>query len=332
MVEQLIFKNDFLRIDIPERFNSKHRFNIAIHQNEIDIIHHLPGTITWRDVNIYQFSEMDELFRLARRCILDLIIFATSVRLDSEIALIAKAKERPSLATVPAIIYHPEPHRDTYLQALECGADDLIEGTWNSEIFGIRIQMLTERSKRDLGVNPTSKLPGPILINKEIQKHIDKGEQFAVCYLDIDNFKSYNDYYGYMYGDKVIRLTAHIIRDIVLDLVHDGFVGHVAGDDFIFIIPYEKVDIVNSNIIKAFDNIIPYKYKDEDREKGSIVSKDRRGVEQVFPLLTISIAILVNYDKMFTHVGEMSHMLADLKKYTKTLAGSNYMIERRHKY
>jgi diguanylate cyclase (GGDEF)-like protein len=203
---------------------------------------------------------------------------------------------------------------------------------WDPEIFGVKIQMLSERSKRDLGVNPTSRLPGPILIERYIEQKIEIGEEFSVCYLDIDNFKAYNDYYGYFYGDRVIRLTAHIIRDVVFDLVPDGFVGHVGGDDFVFIIPYSKVEIVNSNIIKTFDRIIPYKYKTVDRERGKIVAKNRRGEYEVFPLLTISIAVVVNHSGMFTHVGELSHMLADLKKYTKKLAGSNYMIERRRKY
>jgi GGDEF domain-containing protein len=114
--------------------------------------------------------------------------------------------------------------------------------------------------------------------------------------------------------------------------VPDGFVGHVGGDDFVYVIPYDKVEIVNSFIIKTFDAIIPYRYKLEDRERGRIVAKNRRGEDEVFPLLTVSIAIAVNIEGSFTHVGEMSHMLADLKKYTKNLAGSNYMIERRRKY
>jgi diguanylate cyclase (GGDEF)-like protein len=288
--------------------------------------------VTWAELNAHRFGDFSELSRLAQKYDLDLILFAVAGRLEQETVMIARVKGRPKIATVPTVVYHPEAAREVYAEALDAGADDVLSGPWNPEIFGLKIQMFTRRSNRDLGVNPTSRLPGPVLIEREIEGRISRGEEFAVCYLDIDNFKSYNDYYGYLYGDKVIRLTAHIVRDVVFDLVPDGFVGHVGGDDFVFIIPYEMVEVVNANIIKTFDSIIPYRYKSVDRERGKIVAKNRKGEYEVFPLLTVSIAIVVNHDQMFTHVGELSHMLADLKKYTKKLAGSNYMIERRRKY
>jgi diguanylate cyclase (GGDEF)-like protein len=327
-----ICKDGFLKFGEREYRRLSEHFNIAVYQNRTDIIPHIPDTVLWSELNIHRFAAFDELSQLAQKHILDLIMFATEGRLEEEAVMISRAKERPALATVPTIVYHPSADKSTFADALEAGADDVLTGEWDSEVIAIKMQMITQRSNRDLGVNPTSRLPGPVLIERELETRISSGEEFAVCYLDIDNFKSYNDYYGYLYGDKVIRLTAHIVRDIVLDLVPDGFIGHVGGDDFIFIIPYDNVEIVNSNIIKTFDSIIPYKYKGVDRERGRIVAKNRKGEDEVFPLLTISIAVVVNHDKMFTHVGELSHMLADLKNYTKKLAGSNYMIERRRKY
>ncbi len=332
MIEKLLHRNNLLRPGHYSRRYPTARFNIALRQMTIDVSSDIPDTITWTVPSIHPFVEFDELFRLTQMYMLDLILFVTTNGVDEEAAMIARAKARPSLAVIPTIVYHPAPDKNAYIKAFEGGADDVLAGMWDPEIFGIRIRMLAERSKRDLGVNPTSRLPGPILIEREIDRQIQSGSDFAVCYLDIDNFKAYNDYYGYVYGDSVIRLTAHIIRDIVFDLVPDGFVGHIGGDDFIFIIPYDKVEIVNSNIIKTFDAIIPYRYKTEDRERGKIVAKNRRGEDEVFPLLTISIPCVVNHDRMFTHIGEMSNMLADLKNYTKKLAGSNYMIERRRKY
>lgn len=307
-------------------------FNVAVYRNGIDVDDRLIQTVTWAELSIHHFSAFDELFHLAQKHMLDLILFTSSGDVEREAAIIYRAKERSSLSIVPTVVYHPNADKNVFTRALEAGADDVLTGEWDSDIFGIKIQMFAVRSDRDLGVNPTSRLPGPVLIERELEMRIASGEEFAVCYLDIDNFKAYNDYYGYLFGDKVIRLTAYIVRDIVFDVVPDGFVGHIGGDDFIFVIPYDKVEIVNSNIIRTFDAIIPYKYKREDRERGRIVAKNRRGEDEVFPLLTISIAIIVNHDRMFTHVGEMSHMLADLKKYTKKLAGSNYMVERRMKY
>lgn len=328
-----LFREGFLETgDELDEVRRKPHFNVAVHKSEIDIDLQLAETVTWALISLHHFSSFEELFRLGQKHVLGLIVFPTAGRAKDEATMIARAKNTPALSIVPTIVYHPNPDKSVYVRSFQAGADDVLGDKWDSDIFGARLQMLSVRSFRDLGVNPTSRLPGPILIERHIEKRIESGEEFAVCYLDIDNFKAYNDYYGYVYGDKVIRLTAHIVRDIVFDLVPDGFVGHVGGDDFFFIIPYDKVEIVNSNIIKTFDRIIPYRYNKEDRERGKIVAKNRRGEDEVFPLLTISIAILVNHDKMFTHVGEMSHMLADLKKYTKKLAGSNFMIERRRKY
>ena len=156
--------------------------------------------------------------------------------------------------------------------------------------------------------------------------------RFAVCYADLDNFKAFNDYYGYNEGDKVIRLTARIIKDIVFDLCRGGFVGHIAGDDFIYVIPENLIEETCTAIIKTFDRLIPFWYDEKDRERGHITTVNRRGDVEDFIVLTLSIAVLINKNGEFKHVGEMSKMLADLKKLTKSKGGSNYLVERRHKY
>jgi diguanylate cyclase (GGDEF)-like protein len=307
-------------------------FNVAIFQENLDITGNLIDTFPEANLQFHHFSQAHELVRYAQRYILDLILVVVENDFNRTTRIITEAREQMFLSIVPFIIYNPTSDSKTYQQALECEADDLLMGEWDNRAFATRIQMLLSRSRRDLGVNPSSRLPGPGMIEKKINMMISKDQDFAVCYLDIDNFKGYNDYYGYFYGDKIIRLTAQIVRDVVFDLVPNGFVGHVGGDDFIFVIPYQMIDLVCSNIIRTFDRIIPYRYKEEDRRRGKIVTKNRFGEDEIYSILTISIAVLVCENKIFSHAGEMSHMLADLKKYTKKLAGSNYMIERRKKY
>jgi len=319
---------------VPEqrRKPGKSLFNVALYQENINIAPRLQKIFADEKLQFHYFNSPNELVRCCIRYPLDLIFLAVDGSFDKTYLLIMEAKHQMFLSIIPLVVYHPGGNGDVYKRALECEADELFMGEWDEMGFEVRLKMLLNRSYRDLGVNPSSRLPGPSMIDKKINHLIDLGMDFAVCYLDIDNFKAYNDYYGYYYGDKVICLTAQIVRDIVFDLVPDGFIGHVGGDDFLFIIPYHQIDIVCSNIIKTFDRIIPYKYKDEDRLRGKIVTKNRFEQDEVFPLLTISIAVLVCQDQAFSHSGEMSHMLADLKKYTKKLAGSNYMIERRKKY
>lgn len=288
----------------------------------------VPG---WEEVRIFNFRELGDLFRISLRYRVDLILISIDQSLEAAMALARTVDRHMALAIIPTIIYQANPSRDQIKRGLKSCADDYIWGEWDGELFGLRVRMIAERANRDMAVNPTSQLPGPTLIEQEIHRRLQDHERFAVCYLDIDDFKAYNDYRGYFYGDRIIKLVAHITRDVVADLAPESFVGHIGGDDFLFLIKPEQVDIVCSNIIRTFDRIIPWRYADDDRERGQIVTRNRQGEKKIFGLMTISIAVLIA-DSSFTHIGEMSHMLADLKSYTKSLSGSNYTIERRTRY
>lgn len=249
-----------------------------------------------------------------------------------EIELVRAIKRNVILSIVPVLLYHPDPDRDVVVAAFENGAEDFIHGEWIARLVEVRIRRVIERSRRDLAVNPTTRLPGPSMIEKEIERQINLGARFAVCYADLDNFKAYNDYYGYSYGDRIIRMVGRLIKDIVYDLCREAFVGHIAGDDFIYLVPQELITPTCEWIIKCFDAFIPYRYAPEERDRGLIVTTNRRGEVEEFPILSMSIAVVPNDQQQFSHVGELSKMLADLKKACKAKPGSNYMVERRKKY
>ncbi len=304
---------------------------IALYDEIGDFSSLLLGVPGWEEAIVFNFRQMSDLFKIAHRNRLDFILLAIESNLDEAMALAGQIDNHMSLSVVPTIIYQKSPTRNQIKAGLSSAADDFIWGDWDGELFQLRVRMISERSQRDIGVNPTSELPGPILIQKEVNHRLQLQQEFAICYLDIDDFKAYNDYRGYIYGDRTIRIVAHIIRDIVSDLCPSGFVGHIGGDDFLFLLPVADVDKVCSNIIKAFDRIVPYRYEEDDRNRGQIVTTNRKGEIETYKLMTISVAVLIaNAD--FRHLGEMSHMLADLKTYIKSLEGSNYVIERRRKY
>ncbi len=287
-------------------------------------------------VSLHRFSSVEELLTLAQRFTLDLIFVGTGELSFDEflyiLEMLRRVKNHTYLAIIPAVVYHPNPTDTILTAAFENGVEEVFTDKISFHIARTKIHMLIQRTMRDLSINPSSRLPGPASIEKEIDRQIELGQQFAVCYADLDNFKAFNDYYGYYYGDRVIQLTARIIKDIVFDLCREGFVGHIGGDDFVFIIPAEMVSLICENIIRTFDIIIPYRYHPDDRKRGYIRTANRRDEEEEYAIMSISIAVLINKGHMFKHVGEMSHMLADLKKYTKSLDGSNFVIERRKKY
>jgi len=289
-----------------------------------------------KKVSIHPFHTGSELLTLAQRFTLDMIyIGLTKIEIEPVVKaldLIRLIKHHTYLAIIPTVLYHPQPADSTVLAAYENGVEEVFSDAMQIRVAKVKAMMLMQRAGRDLSINPSSRLPGPGIIEKEIERQIELGQEFAVGYVDLDNFKAFNDYYGYYYGDRVIRLTSRIIKDVVFDVCWEGFVGHIGGDDFIFIIPGSLVPPICEGIIRTFDTIIPFRYKPEDRRRGFIVTHNRRREEETFGIMTLSIAVVINKGKMFQHVGEMSHMLADLKKYAKSLEGSNYVIERRKKY
>jgi len=297
---------------------------------------YLSRIIEERRVSLHRFDSIEQLLVLAQRFMLDLIYIGTGdVSADGfmkTLDLIRRIKNHTYLAIIPTVIYHPQPGDTIVTAAFENGAEEFFSEKLSPHIASVKTMMLIQRAIRDLSINPSSRLPGPASIEREVERQIEMAQQFAVCYADLDNFKAFNDYYGYYYGDRIIQLTARIIKDVVFDLCREGFVGHIGGDDFIFVIPADMVSTICENIIRTFDTLIPLRYHPDDRQRGYIATTSRRGMVEEYSLMTISIAVVVNKDQMFQHIGEMAHMLADLKKYTKSLQGSNYVVERRQKY
>ncbi|MCX6826179.1 MAG: GGDEF domain-containing protein [candidate division Zixibacteria bacterium] len=307
-------------------------FHCACRQEGVDVVFYLSKSFEGEKISFHYFRTIDELLILSQRYHLDLVIITGTGEFLKEVEMVRLMKDHIFLAIIPTILYHPEPSESILAAGFENGVDAFLYGEWKEKLFEVQLRMVASRSRRDISINPSTWLPGPSLIEKEIERLIKLEVDFGVCYADIDDFKAYNDYYGYYYGDRVIRLTARIIRDVVFDICREGFVGHIGGDDFMFILPPDKVGPTCEGIIKTFDTLIQYRYADEDRLRGIIQTRNRKGDLESFSFLTISIAVLISQRGVFNHVGEMSRMLTDLKKYSKSLQGSNYVVERRKKY
>ena len=150
------------------------------------------------------------------------------------------------------------------------------------------------RTERDVSVHPSTRLPGTTEIERDMRRRLDSGEEFAVCYADLDHFKEFNDRYSYYDGDRVIYMLSRILHDVVKGLLGPrGFVGHIGGDDFIFV-PATEISPVCSEILEVFDTLIPLQYNEQDRRAGYFFGKDRRGQLHRVPLMTLSIGIVTN--------------------------------------
>jgi diguanylate cyclase (GGDEF)-like protein len=304
----------------------------ALYQKGVSLENDIRRLLEQEEVTLHTFVSAPQLFVNPRRYDLDLLFFAPRRDLSEPLRILKHIQQDVVLSLPPAVFLLHHPSERVLLRCYQAGVDEVCNLSASSKILSSKLRNLIEHSRKSLGVNPSTKLPGVSLIDEEIRRRTKRNERFALCYADLDQFKAFNDYYGYFYGNQLIVATSKIIRDIVSDLAPGGFVGHVGGDDFIFIIPIEKVKEICKGIIKVFDKTIPSSYHEKDLRKGYIETPNRDGVMERFSIMSISIAVFKNAGSTFSHIAEISHMLADLKKYVKALPGSNYVIERRRKY
>ena len=272
----------------------------------------------------------DELMETALRGRPRLVAFDARSRAAEAFAACRRLKRDSYTGIVPAVVF-PRDDDAAFAEAFEAGADEVVRDRMPAVEVQQRLDVLVRRSDRDMSVHPSTRLPGTNEIEAEITRRLTDGALFAVCYADLDHFKEFNDRYSYYDGDRVIRILAKILHDVVKGLCgEDGFVGHIGGDDFIFIIPVAAVAEACGLVVETFDAIIPYQYSEQDRRAGYFFGKDRRGQLHRVPLMTVSIGVVTNERRHFTHAAQVSELATEMKSYAKTLPGSVYTVDRRH--
>jgi GGDEF domain-containing protein len=194
------------------------------------------------------------------------------------------------------------------------------------ELFS-RIRLSHQRIQRIFDNNPLTKLPGNTSIQRAISESL--GQPMAVCYIDINNFKPYNDTFGFSRGDEVLRMVARIMSNTVKESKEGGFVGHIGGDDFVFIVPGPNAEQACQTIIANFNVIVSDLFGDDDKNRGYYVALDRKGEEQKIPLLGISIAVIPTDNPQVFHAGKVAEVAAELKKLAKKSNESCYVVHRR---
>ncbi len=244
--------------------------------------------------------------------------------------LVRRVKSDAFTAIIPVLVLmdHHEPEEAARWFAL--GADEVLSDVFAPSEQQARMDTLVGRAVRDVGVHPSTRLPGTNEIERAIRSRIEGKGEFAVCYADLDHFKEFNDRYGYYEGDRVIFIVSRILHDVVRGVTGtDGFVGHIGGDDFIFMVPAADVEPVCAEILHVFDNLVPFQYNEQDRRAGYYFGKDRRGQLHRVPLMTLSIGIVTSRQRVFAHTAEVSELATEMKSYAKTLPGSVFVVDRR---
>ncbi len=214
---------------------------------------------------------------------------------------------------------------------LEAGADDYITKPFAEDELIARIKSHLRRAKHERAFSPLTGLPGNILIEEKVKEILaEPGRKFALLYLDLDNFKSYNDVYGFFKGDDVLLTMGRIIEEVIKEQGNtDDFVGHIGGDDFVAITTFEKVDSICQEIITRLEEQRERFYNEKDFQKGYIETKNRRGNKERFPLITLSIAVVHNEKREIKTHWEVAEIAAEVKKYAKQHQGSICIKDKR---
>jgi diguanylate cyclase (GGDEF)-like protein len=232
---------------------------------------------------------------------------------------------------IPLILTSLRRHRDDLLTALEAGADDYLPKPLDFAEVAARTHALIRRARLKPALSPLTGLPGNLIIEHEIRQLVTPGHGlFAVVYADLNNFKAYNDVYGFPAGDEVIRLLARLLSATVAEHGNPtDFVGHVGGDDFVALSTPDRCDTIAQSLILAFDRQVPELYTPADRRKGYITAKDRQGFIKKIPLMGVAVAIVHNQYRPISNHWEIGELGAELKHAAKMHNGSAYTKDQR---
>lgn len=233
---------------------------------------------------------------------------------------------------IPVVMLSAKTQAQDKIASIDAGADDFITKPFDFSDLVARIKINLVRAGHKRDVSPLTGLPGSISIEAETKSRISKGLKFSTLFIDIDNFKPYNDLYGFPSGDRAIQMLAAIIDEAVRKFGNlDDFIGHAGGDDFMIISSPDKASAIAEEIISVFDSRVAELYKDKDLKRGYSILVDRLGRDNYIPIMTLSIGIASNSKRHITTHWEVGEIAKETLNYAKSIPGSTYFMDRRRK-
>jgi len=232
-------------------------------------------------------------------------------------------------AHIPVMVVSARHDAADKVRAFESHVDDYLTKPFNGDELLARIRTQL-RHVQNLQLSPLTGLPSGRRIEQAIEDRLAQPGQWSILYLDLDNFKAYNDVYGFVRGNDLIRLIAQIIKESMRERgAPNDFLGHVGGDDFILVTTPPYVEAICRRVIERWDAESQALYSPEDLERGTLIAVDRRGQRQTYPLVALSIGVVTNERRPITSLAEVSRVAAEVKRAAKSLHGSCWYIDRR---
>lgn len=262
----------------------------------------------------------------------DLILLDVMMPEMDGFEVIRRLRGHPRTQSVPIILLTALGEMTEKVYGMQLGADDYMTKPFDPRELRARVQTHLKRSEHYLQSSPLTNLPGNHAIHQTISNRLSSENPIAVLYFDLANFKSFNDIYGWLAGDEVIKRLGLIIVQAALQSGDtDVFVGHIGGDDFVVVTRPDFAEAIAHYSIQEFDRAIPEYYDPEDRVRGYVETTDRQGQHRRIPIITLGIAVVTNEHRKIEHPVQVAQIAAEVKRYIKSLSGSQVVFDRRQR-
>ncbi|NCO32368.1 MAG: hypothetical protein AUJ92_15715 [Armatimonadetes bacterium CG2_30_59_28] len=307
------------------------RETILVCDDDKDTVRLIEFRLVAEEFSVVTAFSGEEVIQKALGTVPDLIILDIVMRPMSGYDAFTILRKMPRTSSIPVIMVSGiRTDDDDVVEGFERGIDDYIMKPFNPSELVARVKGMLSRARRYREVNPLTGLPGNAVIKFNLDEAVQKKEPFAFMYVDLDNFKWYNDKYGFQRGDGVLKTVARLLCDTVEKCGSlTDFVGHVGGDDFVIITVPAECDAIADRILSEFDDLAPTFYPPEDLEHGRTQIRDRRGNLVDCPLMTISVGVTTNEKRTYRNALEVTEAAAEVKCLAKGVSRSAFFKDRR---
>jgi diguanylate cyclase (GGDEF)-like protein len=305
------------------------RGTILVVDDDVDIVRFVEMNLRLEGYRVLIARDGAEALELVSTDLPDLILLDVMMPGLDGIEVTRRLRADSRTSTLPIIMLTAKTMTADRVLGLTAGADDYIIKPFDTLELVARVRSTLRRNAEARAMSPLTGLPGNIRIEDEIAGRVTSGSPFAVAYLDLDNFKAFNDAHGFLRGDKVILLLAKALRHAVEGADPPVFIGHVGGDDFVLVSRPEQVEELARATVEAFDRDVPALHDAADIARGHLEIVDRQGVMRSFPLVSLSVGVATSERRQFGDYREVVVVATEMKGVAKGEAGSAIAVDRR---
>ncbi len=309
---------------------SKRQDLILISDDDEDIVRFVEVNLRLEGFDIVIANDGEQALQLAYERLPDLILLDVMMPKIDGYEVCQRLRTDARTKNISIIMLTAKSLSADKVVGLTAGADDYMIKPFDPVELVARVKTALRRSKEMRSINPLTQLPGNVQVQDEVTKHVNEGKPFALLYIDLDHFKAFNDYYGFLRGDEAIKLLARCAGEAIDQKGGaNAFLGHVGGDDFIAITSPEPAEATAQQIVDSWDKSVPELYDVEDVQRGHIEVEDRQKRLHRYPLCTVSIGIATNVDRPIESHWEASEIASEMKSFAKRERRSTYAVDRR---